>query len=99
MKRLRFGLLAAGLALGLVTVAGIAFGQGDRVSAQPAQLPRHPGTGAGPQPGLAASGDALSAAISAAQRQLQGNDRDWNCLLYTSPSPRDLSTSRMPSSA
>ena len=25
--------------------------------------------------------------------------RDWICLLYTSPSPRDLSTSRMPSSA
>ena len=25
--------------------------------------------------------------------------RNWNCLLYTSPSPRDLSTSRMPSSA
>ena len=24
---------------------------------------------------------------------------DWFCLLYTSPSPRDLSTSRMPSSA
>ena len=24
---------------------------------------------------------------------------DLNCLLYTSPSPRDLSTSRMPSSA
>jgi len=24
---------------------------------------------------------------------------DWTCLLYTSPSPRDLSTSRMPSSA
>ena len=23
----------------------------------------------------------------------------WVCLLYTSPSPRDLSTSRMPSSA
>ena len=23
----------------------------------------------------------------------------WYCLLYTSPSPRDLSTSRMPSSA
>ena len=23
----------------------------------------------------------------------------WPCLLYTSPSPRDLSTSRMPSSA
>ena len=31
---------------------------------------------------------------------LNGMD-DWNknCLLYTSPSPRDLSTSRMPSSA
>ena len=27
------------------------------------------------------------------------NDLDDNCLLYTSPSPRDLSTSRMPSSA
>ena len=26
-------------------------------------------------------------------------DRPTNCLLYTSPSPRDLSTSRMPSSA
>ena len=26
-------------------------------------------------------------------------DHYWNCLLYTSPSPRDLSTSRMPSSA
>ena len=24
---------------------------------------------------------------------------EWICLLYTSPSPRDLSTSRMPSSA
>ena len=26
-------------------------------------------------------------------------DTDFICLLYTSPSPRDLSTSRMPSSA
>ena len=26
-------------------------------------------------------------------------ERDCSCLLYTSPSPRDLSTSRMPSSA
>ena len=26
-------------------------------------------------------------------------DNLWHCLLYTSPSPRDLSTSRMPSSA
>ena len=28
-----------------------------------------------------------------------GIERKNNCLLYTSPSPRDLSTSRMPSSA
>ena len=28
----------------------------------------------------------------------EGHDHD-DCLLYTSPSPRDLSTSRMPSSA
>ena len=27
------------------------------------------------------------------------NNQNINCLLYTSPSPRDLSTSRMPSSA
>ena len=27
------------------------------------------------------------------------NEPDKPCLLYTSPSPRDLSTSRMPSSA
>ena len=27
------------------------------------------------------------------------NNRSYLCLLYTSPSPRDLSTSRMPSSA
>ena len=30
---------------------------------------------------------------------LQKQQRDMACLLYTSPSPRDLSTSRMPSSA
>ena len=32
--------------------------------------------------------------VSIAQGELE-----WSCLLYTSPSPRDLSTSRMPSSA
>ena len=32
--------------------------------------------------------------------KLQGADaRDWFCLLYTSPSPRDATLSRMPSSA
>ena len=29
----------------------------------------------------------------------QREAREYDCLLYTSPSPRDLSTSRMPSSA
>ena len=29
----------------------------------------------------------------------RADERSYNCLLYTSPSPRDLSTSRMPSSA
>ena len=28
-----------------------------------------------------------------------GSGNDWNCLLYTSPSPRDATLSRMPSSA
>ena len=32
-------------------------------------------------------------------RDLLGNMNHVGCLLYTSPSPRDLSTSRMPSSA
>ena len=35
-------------------------------------------------------------ALTAEVQQLLG---DHSCLLYTSPSPRDLSTSRMPSSA
>jgi len=30
---------------------------------------------------------------------MEDNTQPWSCLLYTSPSPRDLSTSRMPSSA
>ena len=29
----------------------------------------------------------------------RGDDWYWNCLLYTSPSPRDRTRSRMPSSA
>ena len=44
---------------------------------------------------LLARGD-LSGAIDHASRAYAENK---NCLLYTSPSPRDLSTSRMPSSA
>ena len=39
----------------------------------------------------------LQATIDTLQGQLSVKDK--HCLLYTSPSPRDLSTSRMPSSA
>ena len=50
------------------------------------------------------SGKTEAAVLPIASRALK---EDWNslsilyitCLLYTSPSPRDLSTSRMPSSA
>ena len=31
--------------------------------------------------------------------ELRGDGRDFSCLLYTSPSPRDMRRSRMPSSA
>ena len=35
------------------------------------------------------------------EKELRGHYRDWvyGCLLYTSPSPRDRTRSRMPSSA
>ena len=42
---------------------------------------------------------ALATAISTAKERVRFCEVCHNCLLYTSPSPRDLSTSRMPSSA
>ena len=45
---------------------------------------------------------AIGTGVAATPEQAQETHkgiRDWICLLYTSPSPRDLSTSRMPSSA
>ena len=42
---------------------------------------------------------ALKAANMACYLGMIERPRDQTCLLYTSPSPRDLSTSRMPSSA
>ena len=44
------------------------------------------------------SGD-LRAIIDEAKTRKLSRKGFNNCLLYTSPSPRDLSTSRMPSSA
>ena len=44
--------------------------------------------------------DAAIAEVRAGRPIIVVDDEDReNCLLYTSPSPRDLSTSRMPSSA
>ena len=49
---------------------------------------------------LAFAGIALGIVISIPLATLAArNPGSWTCLLYTSPSPRDLSTSRMPSSA
>ena len=43
-------------------------------------------------------GKTASAAVQESMKFLR-ESKDYSCLLYTSPSPRDLSTSRMPSSA
>ena len=40
-----------------------------------------------------------SSASTFATKMVKGVAKAFGCLLYTSPSPRDLSTSRMPSSA
>ena len=45
------------------------------------------------EPGL---GEALS---PLAREELEHFEQCWRCLLYTSPSPRDVEESRMPSSA
>ena len=46
-----------------------------------------------------ATSTALGAGLGAAGGKIAEKAFDGICLLYTSPSPRDLSTSRMPSSA
>ena len=43
--------------------------------------------------------DKILKGIIEEKKDLQLLEQDGHCLLYTSPSPRDLSTSRMPSSA
>eukprot|EP00831_Metopus_contortus_P068876 TRINITY_DN6170_c0_g1_i2.p3 TRINITY_DN6170_c0_g1~~TRINITY_DN6170_c0_g1_i2.p3 ORF type:complete len:118 (+),score=20.72 TRINITY_DN6170_c0_g1_i2:124-477(+) len=44
--------------------------------------------------------EALEIRIQELEKELEvARDKQQSCLLYTSPSPRDLSTSRMPSSA
>ena len=41
----------------------------------------------------------FSGSIHAKTQTMEQWAEEYGCLLYTSPSPRDLSTSRMPSSA
>ena len=53
-------------------------------------------------PGSGAENYVTSAYVTATKPRQAHGFRDgvfYGCLLYTSPSPRDLSTSRMPSSA
>ena len=45
------------------------------------------------------SSEAYADLLADARSEWSGSDDVNGCLLYTSPSPRDLSTSRMPSSA
>ena len=51
------------------------------------------------KPETIANVDAYQESISAAELALQGVVLSQTCLLYTSPSPRDVEESRMPSSA
>ena len=44
-------------------------------------------------------GVALGCIVDGCPPGMTLSEKDIHCLLYTSPSPRDLSTSRMPSSA
>ena len=48
---------------------------------------------------LAVLGGISAAVVVASRRFLSSSDDGWTCLLYTSPSPRDVEESRMPSSA
>ena len=62
------------------------------------------GSGARERPGFqqllasVALGD-VGIILSRELSRLSRTDKDWCCLLYTSPSPRDATLSRMPSSA
>ena len=51
------------------------------------------------RPGTPDLGLDLASLCRAAQQRLEALQQDGDCLLYTSPSPRDRPLSRMPSSA
>ena len=74
---------------GDVFVASSAIPAGSVIMSGDAQVSNYSGPGTINSISLSTSGDQL----------IVFQDIDGACLLYTSPSPRDLSTSRMPSSA
>ena len=49
--------------------------------------------------GLGPTGSVTALLLESYGIKVLGIEKEKDCLLYTSPSPRDLSTSRMPSSA
>ena len=55
--------------------------------------------GGDPEGRFTTGGTAVTTFSIATNESRRNSDGNWDCLLYTSPSPRDLSTSRMPSSA
>ena len=87
---------ASGFGAILMGAAAMAFERGSLSASDPAaKIAAH----------FADNGDALRAQAllfvlgSGSFIWFAGSLRSYLCLLYTSPSPRDLSTSRMPSSA
>ena len=78
------------------TAVAKSYGKGGlRVEDTGLEEPVHPRPAPEPDMVAALRGTFVSAALKA---HVSNNEADI-CLLYTSPSPRDLSTSRMPSSA
>ena len=93
---------ASAAVLSLTVAAGAAVAQDFRALAQQDLQAAHDALAAN-HPAAVISGapsEAFRSWIDAGLTDAQGKvGRVNSCLLYTSPSPRDLSTSRMPSSA
>ena len=89
----------------LTGLAGIGANVGLGLAAQNTQLTGMAGSALGASGSAAAQGilgsaNALAAGnVGAQSSRVQGQIAKYNCLLYTSPSPRDRQKSRMPSSA
>ena len=97
--------ICAALTLALIGVTSGVQAQQPPAQPAPPQLPQAPNmtffvVGAGPGKGADLGG--LEGADQHCQQLAQrhgAGGKTWRCLLYTSPSPRDRTRSRMPSSA